>query len=40
VSEGPPLSVTYELTDAGRALIPALNALAAWASENLPTTDG
>jgi DNA-binding HxlR family transcriptional regulator len=40
VSEGPPVSVTYELTDAGRALIPALDALAAWASQNLPATDG
>jgi DNA-binding HxlR family transcriptional regulator len=28
--------VIYALTDAGRALVPALNALARWASENLP----
>jgi DNA-binding HxlR family transcriptional regulator len=39
VNEGPPLSVTYELTASGRALIPALDALATWASENLPATD-
>jgi DNA-binding HxlR family transcriptional regulator len=38
VNEGPPLSVAYELTDSGRALIPALDALAAWASQNLPAT--
>jgi DNA-binding HxlR family transcriptional regulator len=36
VNEGPPLSVTYELTATGQALVPALNALAQWASENLP----
>jgi DNA-binding HxlR family transcriptional regulator len=36
VNEGPPVAVTYELTDSGRALLPALNALTIWASENLP----
>lgn len=35
VDEGPPLSVSYELTETGRALIPALEALAAWATEHL-----
>ena len=36
VDEGPPVSVTYRLTDAGRALLPALAELKAWASEYLP----
>ena len=36
VDEGPPLSVAYELTDSGRALIPALAELARWAQEHLP----
>lgn len=36
VHEGPPLSVAYELTESGRALMPALDALTAWARENLP----
>jgi DNA-binding HxlR family transcriptional regulator len=40
VDEGPPLSVSYELTDTGRALIPALEALAAWAAEHLPAAQG
>src|SRR3954463_16257985 len=31
VDEGPPLSVAYALTDRGRALIPALEALGQWA---------
>lgn len=35
VDEGPPLSVTYALTDAGTALLPALEALGDWARENL-----
>jgi DNA-binding HxlR family transcriptional regulator len=35
VDEGPPLSVTYALTDAGTALLPALQALGAWSRENL-----
>jgi DNA-binding HxlR family transcriptional regulator len=39
VNEGPPLSVTYELTETGRGLIPALNALSKWATESLPATD-
>ncbi len=36
VDEGPPVSVSYELTEAGRALIPALHQLTAWAEEHLP----
>ena len=36
VSEGPPLAVTYALTDAGAALIPALLQISRWAEEYLP----
>jgi DNA-binding HxlR family transcriptional regulator len=36
VDEGPPLAVTYALTDRGRALMPALEQIALWARENLP----
>jgi DNA-binding HxlR family transcriptional regulator len=36
VDEGPPVTVTYELTDRGRALMPALEQIALWADENLP----
>jgi DNA-binding HxlR family transcriptional regulator len=36
VDEGPPLSVAYELTDAGRALLPALEQISRWADEHLP----
>ncbi|EEP69773.1 arsR-family transcriptional regulator [Micromonospora sp. ATCC 39149] len=36
VREGPPLGVSYELTERGAALLPALDALARWAHENLP----
>jgi DNA-binding HxlR family transcriptional regulator len=36
VQEGPPLAVAYELTDAGRALLPALEHIAEWAEEHLP----
>jgi DNA-binding HxlR family transcriptional regulator len=36
VDEGPPLSVSYSLTDRGRALMPALERIAVWAQENLP----
>jgi DNA-binding HxlR family transcriptional regulator len=35
VEEGPPLAVTYELTDAGRALLPALEQIARWAEKHL-----
>lgn len=33
VDPGPPVSVCYQLSDAGRALVPALHALSAWAAE-------
>ena len=36
VVEGPPLAVSYTLTDRGRALMPALQQIAFWARENLP----
>jgi DNA-binding HxlR family transcriptional regulator len=39
VSEGPPLSVTYALTDAGRALLPALAQIGRWAEEHLSVSD-
>jgi DNA-binding HxlR family transcriptional regulator len=36
VDEGPPIAVTYTLTVAGRALLPALGELTTWAAQNLP----
>lgn len=36
VDAGPPITVEYELTDSGQALLPALSELTAWAAENLP----
>jgi DNA-binding HxlR family transcriptional regulator len=36
VRDGPPVSVTYELTDAGRALLPALEQITRWAEKHLP----
>ncbi len=36
VTEGPPLAVRYELSDAGRALLPALEQITRWAEEYLP----
>ena len=36
VDEGPPLGVSYELTERGRALMPALEQIALWAQDNLP----
>ena len=36
VREGPPLSVTYALTEAGRALLPALERISRWAERHLP----
>jgi DNA-binding HxlR family transcriptional regulator len=36
VHEGPPLAVYYELTDRGRALMPALEQISLWADEHLP----
>ncbi|VXC48551.1 winged helix-turn-helix transcriptional regulator [Pseudoclavibacter sp. 8L] len=35
VNDGPPISVSYELTTAGQRLIPVLKQLGTWASENL-----
>ena len=37
VDEGPPVSVAYELTDAGCALLPALEQISRWADEHLPS---
>jgi DNA-binding HxlR family transcriptional regulator len=39
VDVGPPISVAYELTDAGRALLPALEQITRWAEQHLPATD-
>lgn len=36
VQEGPPVTVTYALTDRGLALMPALEQIANWAQEHLP----
>ena len=36
VRDGPPVTVTYQLTDRGRALMPALDLIAEWARDNLP----
>jgi DNA-binding HxlR family transcriptional regulator len=36
VDEGPPVAVSYSLTPAGQALVPALHALADWATHHLP----
>ena len=36
VDESTPISVTYALTDAGSALISALDQIAVWAQQNLP----
>ena len=36
VDEGPPVAVSYRLTEAGAALAPVLDHLASWAGENLP----
>jgi DNA-binding HxlR family transcriptional regulator len=35
VDEGPPLAVSYALTDRGAALIPALTQISMWAQEHL-----
>ena len=35
VVEGPPISVGYELTDAGAEIVPTIGALGAWAQRNL-----
>jgi DNA-binding HxlR family transcriptional regulator len=38
VTEGPPLAVRYELSDAGRALLPALERITRWAERYLPAS--
>ncbi|WP_114559745.1 winged helix-turn-helix transcriptional regulator [Desertihabitans aurantiacus] len=35
VSPGPPVSVSYGLTEAGQRLVPVLDQLGRWAAENL-----
>jgi DNA-binding HxlR family transcriptional regulator len=39
VDEGPPLAVSYALTDRGRALMPALEQISLWAQEHLLSED-
>jgi DNA-binding HxlR family transcriptional regulator len=36
VDEGPPVAVSYALTERGEALMPALEQIALWAKEHLP----
>jgi DNA-binding HxlR family transcriptional regulator len=36
VDPGPPVSVSYALTDSGKALMPAMFELSSWAATNLP----
>jgi DNA-binding HxlR family transcriptional regulator len=40
VKEGPPVGVSYELTQAGVSLVPVLDQLANWAHANLPEGGG
>jgi DNA-binding HxlR family transcriptional regulator len=40
VDPGPPVSVTYALTEAGRALLPALDELRTWAQTHLSRLSG
>jgi DNA-binding HxlR family transcriptional regulator len=40
VSEGPPLRVSYRLTEAGAALEPSLKELEQWAEKHLPDGSG
>jgi DNA-binding HxlR family transcriptional regulator len=35
VDDGPPVSVSYSLTDAGQALMPLLEQISRWAAEHL-----
>ena len=35
VDEGPPVAVTYELSESGLALLPALKEIGQWARANL-----
>ncbi len=36
VEPGPPISVSYQLSDAGTALVPAMHALSVWAAKHFP----
>lgn len=36
VRDGPPVTVSYQLTERGRTLMPALDLIARWAHDNLP----
>lgn len=36
VEPGPPVAVSYRLSESGAALLPALTALTSWAEHNLP----
>jgi DNA-binding HxlR family transcriptional regulator len=36
VKDGPPVSVSYALTEAGEALLPALEQIGRWAEKHLP----
>ncbi|WP_204071202.1 winged helix-turn-helix transcriptional regulator [Planotetraspora phitsanulokensis] len=36
VCEGPPVTVSYQLTERGEALMPALDQISRWAREHLP----
>ncbi|MFJ4829595.1 winged helix-turn-helix transcriptional regulator [Streptomyces sp. NPDC088747] len=40
VDEGPPLRVSYRLTESGAALAPALKELGTWAESHLPGSGG
>jgi DNA-binding HxlR family transcriptional regulator len=40
VDVGPPVSVSYALTDCGAALMPALRQIAQWAEEHLSADEG
>jgi DNA-binding HxlR family transcriptional regulator len=40
VAEGPPVAVSYRLTERGRALMPALEQIALWAKDNLSEDRG
>ncbi|SEF82743.1 DNA-binding transcriptional regulator, HxlR family [Nonomuraea solani] len=39
VDEGPPVTVSYELTESGRALMPALEQISSWAEAHLGPAD-
>ncbi len=39
VAEGPPVSVSYELTSAGAEIVPTIDLLGAWAVRNLQPRD-